>query len=185
MGLGYRHAGASRGRRAGLDPRHHRRHVLVGPELVSLSGRTPPEGVRSFENVGSDHTKESVSYAQTPPVGGNHSPVWQNCGFYGEPLNDENAVHSMEHGAVWILYRPGLPAGQIDSMRTLTRGQTHVLASPYPELPAPVVATVWGRQLRLDSANDPRLEQFMRAFRLGPETPEPGAPCSGGKGTPG
>jgi putative peptide zinc metalloprotease protein len=155
------------------------------PELVSLSGRTPPDGVQSFENLGNNHTEEPVSYAQTPPVGGDHDPVWQNCGFYGEPIKDENAVHSMEHGAVWISYRPGLPAGQIDSIRTLTRGQTHVLASPYPELPAPVVATSWGKQLRLDSAGDPRLEQFVRAFRLGPETPEPGAPCTGGTGTPG
>ena len=155
------------------------------PELVSLSGRTPPDGVRTFENLNSNHTEEPVSYAQTPPVGGNHNPVWQNCGFYSEPINDENAVHSMEHGAVWITYRPGLSEQQVESIRTLTQGQPHVLASPYPDLPAPVVANSWGKQLRLDSARDSRLEQFVRAFRLGPQTPEPGAPCSGGKGTPG
>jgi hypothetical protein len=32
----------------------------------------------------------------------------------------------------------------------------------------------------LDSTEDPRLEQFVSAFRQGPQTPEPGAPCMGG-----
>jgi hypothetical protein len=59
-----------------------------------------------------------------------------------------------------------------------------VLVSPYPDLPAPVVASAWGKQLQLDSANDPRLEQFVSAFREGPQTPEPGAPCTGGTGNP-
>jgi hypothetical protein len=154
------------------------------PGLVSLSGRTPPEGVRSFENLSSKHTEEPVAYEQTPPVGGNHAPIWQNCGFYGEPVNEENAVHSMEHGAVWITFQPGLPEKQTESIRTLARNQNDVLASPYPDLPAPVVASAWGKQLRLESAEDPRLEQFVRAFRVGPQTPEPGAPCTGGTGTP-
>jgi putative peptide zinc metalloprotease protein len=154
------------------------------PGLVSLSGRTPPDGVQSFENLASNHTKEPVSYAQTPPVGGNHAPVWQNCGFYTEPLNDENAVHSMEHGAVWITYRPDLPKEQIEVIRTLAQNRSYVLASPYSGLHAPVVASAWGKQLRLGGTDDPRLEQFVRAFSMGPQTPEPGAPCTGGKGVP-
>jgi putative peptide zinc metalloprotease protein len=154
------------------------------PELVSLSGRTPPDGVQSFENLSSNHTKEPVSYEQTPPVGGNHAPVWQNCGFYSERVNDENAVHSMEHGAVWITYQPGLPQEQIEVIRTLAQNQSYVLASPYSELHAPVVASAWGKQLRLGGTDDPRLEQFVRAFSMGPQTPEPGAPCTGGRGVP-
>ena len=155
------------------------------PGLVSISGRTPPEGVRSFENLGSAHTKSPVTYGQAPPVGGSHDPVWQNCGFYSTPVRDEKAVHSMEHGAVWITYRPNLSAERVQSVRDVVRGYDYVIASPYPDLPSPVVASAWGKQLRLDSAADPRLEQFVRAFRVGPQTPEPGAPCSGGAGDPG
>ncbi|MPZ29305.1 MAG: DUF3105 domain-containing protein, partial [Micromonosporaceae bacterium] len=49
---------------------------------------------------------------------------------------------------------------------------------------APVVASAWGKQLPLDSADDPRLKEFVRTFAQGPQTPEPGAPCTGGAGEP-
>lgn len=125
-----------------------------------------------------------VSYPQTPPAGGDHDPVWQNCGFYEEPVSNENVVHSLEHGAVWITYRPDLSGEQIDSVRRLAQRQNYTIASPYPDLPALVVASAWDRRLRLDSAEDARLEQFVRAFRLGSQAPERGEPCQGGTGIP-
>jgi predicted small secreted protein len=145
--------------------------------------KAPPAGVTSYSNLSRDHTKEPVDYPQSPPVGGPHNPIWQNCGFYSKPVRDENAVHSMEHGAVWITYSPDLPKDRVEKIKSLTQ-KSYVLASPYPGLPAPLVASAWGKQLRLNSTNDPRLEQFVRAYRQGPQTPEPGAPCRGGVGSP-
>jgi Protein of unknown function (DUF3105) len=95
-------------------------------------------------------------------------------------VRNETAVRSMEHGAVWITYRPGLPTEQVDKLRELATRKTYVLVSPYPDLPAPVVASAWGRQLRLDSAEDLHLKRFVATFRQGPQTPEPTAPCTGG-----
>jgi hypothetical protein len=130
------------------------------------------------------HVLTPVSYPQSPPVGGSHSPAWQNCGFYRSPVANEHAVHSLEHGAVWITYRPNLGSGDIAALKVLAASQKDVLVSPYPGLPAPVVASAWGRQMRVSSAADPRLDQFVRAFQLGPQAPERGGPCSGGVGTP-
>ena len=146
--------------------------------------RTPPEGVESFSDLSRNHVEGTVSYPQNPPVGGDHNPVWQNCGFYSSPVQNEHAVHSMEHGAVWITYQPDLPSDQVEVLRNLAHDNTYILVSPYPDLPTPVVASAWGKQLQLDSANDPRLEQFVSAFKEGPQTPEPGAPCTGGTGEP-
>ncbi len=151
---------------------------------IPAFAQTLPEGVESFEIPSRFHTEGPVSYQPEPPVGGDHAPVWQNCGFYDEPVRDENAVHSLEHGAVWIAYRPDLPEEQIDSVRQLAQRQNYVLASPYPGIPAPVVVSAWGRQLRLEGADDSRLEQFVRAFRLGPQAPETGAPCTNGTRMP-
>ncbi len=52
--------------------------------------------------------------------------------------------------------------------------------SPFPARPASAVAAAWGHRLPLDSAIDPRPDEFVRIFRLGPQTPEPGEPRTGG-----
>ena len=141
-------------------------------------------GVQTCPVSARNHVLTPVSYPQVPPVGGPHFPIWQNCGFYPSPVPKEAAVHSMEHGAVWITYRTGLPAGEVAALRVLAIRESYVLVSPYPDLPAPIVASAWGRQLRLDSSADPRLDQFVREFRLGQQAPEHGRTCSGGLGTP-
>jgi hypothetical protein len=113
--------------------------------------------------------------------------MWQTCGLYDKPIRDENAVHSLEHGAVWITYLPNLPnlpQDEIERLRDLTESNDYVLVSPYPDLDSPVVASAWGKQLALESAEDPALERFIQVYVQGPQTPEPGAPCSGGVGRP-
>lgn len=156
-------------------------------EQDSSDRPAPPEGVQSFKvSERPYHVEKDVSYPQTPPVGGDHSPDYQNCGFYEAPIEDELAVHTMEHGAVWITYRSDLSRGQVKTLRELARGQNYVLVSPFDGLTAPVVASAWGKQLRLDGADDPRLEQFVNAFQEGPQAPESGwgIPCTDGKGNP-
>lgn len=165
--------------------------AIVGVVMVVVSGggssdAAAPAGTVTVDVADRNHVRGTVAYEQTPPVGGNHAPVWQNCGVYTEPIVTEQGVHSMEHGAVWITYRWDLPAEQVDRLRSLAEGQSFVLVSAWDTgLRSPVVASAWGRQLEASSASDPRLEQFVRAFQVGPQTPEPGAPCTGGVGQPG
>ncbi len=154
---------------------------VVGPQIsVDMSA------VETFTIDKADHTNDDVDYPQSPPVGGPHADAWQNCGVYDEPVADENAVHSLQHGAVWLAYDQGLGADEVEAVRTFARGQSHVLVSPYPDLAAgeAVVATAWGVQLRLDSVDDARLAAFVAMYQQGPTTPEPGATCSGAKGDP-
>jgi len=142
------------------------------------------EGLLTYNNLSRAHSEAPQQYEQTPPAGGAHSAAWQNCGIYDQPVRNENAVHSLEHGAVWLVYQPDLPAASIDALRSLARGHSHVLVSPYPGLPQPVVATAWGLQLPVNDASDPRLAAFVSRYEKGPQTPEPGAVCTGGTGTP-
>ncbi len=143
------------------------------------------EGVTTYSNLGRDHVGEIVSYEQTPPVGGPHSPVWQNCGVYTESIANENGVHSLEHGAVWITYQPDLLDSDIQALQALTRQSGFRLLSPYPNLPSPIVISAWGYQLQVEQADDPRLKDFIEQYELNPQGPEPGAPCTGGVGQPG
>ncbi|MCA1692562.1 MAG: DUF3105 domain-containing protein, partial [Actinobacteria bacterium] len=109
--------------------------------------------VQTFPPPTARHVQGKVNYPQTPPVGGDHNAVWQNCGFYSGPIESERAVHSMEHGAVWVTYRPDLPRAQVDVLRQLARSRAYVLVSPWKDssLPAPVVASAWAAQLKLSS----------------------------------
>lgn len=157
--------------------------VLLGL-LLPRGQSSETAGVETFANLPRDHQQGPLTYPQTPPVGGVHNPAWQNCGVYDQPIANENAVHSLEHGAAWIAYQPDLATEAVEQLRNLARGQRYTLLSPYPDLPAPVVASAWGVQLKVDSAADPRLAQFIAKYAQGPQTPEPGAPCTGGLRTP-
>jgi hypothetical protein len=190
--------------RAERRHRERRRNLLLGTAIavtavaiigaasltLALRGTTSAlSGVRTFSGLARSHVTGKVSYRQQPPVGGPHDAVWLNCGIYSTPVPDRNAVHSLEHGAVWVTYRPDLSAAIVGHLRSLVREQParrrgYVILSPYPGLPAAVVASAWGKQLRLASDSDPRLQQFISTYTQGPHAPEPGAACSGGTGTP-
>ena len=138
-------------------------------------------GVQAIRVDGHAHSEGPIDYKLHPPAGGTHNPIWWNCGFYDQPVPDVNAVHDLEHGAVWLAYSPDLSAADIEVIHELARANPRVLASPYPGLKAgeAVVATAWARQLRLDSVTDPRLAQFVAAYLDGSHAPEAGASCSG------
>ena len=161
--------------------------VLIG--LLALNAnqnrQVEIEGVVRSVGLARDH-QENVTYPNTglPPVGGTHNPVWMNCGIYDTPVRTDMAVHSLEHGTVWVTYQPDLPEDQVQHLRDLVRGGDHLLLSPFPGLKSPVVATAWGLQLELPDANDSRLDAFIHNYENGPQTPEPGAACSGGFGQP-
>ena len=139
------------------------------------------EGVVDFDSLVSEHVPdgEAVPYVESPPVGGPHDNAWQNCGFYDGQVRNENAVHSLEHGTVWITYRPDLPQEDIDKLRSDFEGEAYVLVSAYPGLQAPVVAQTWGHQLVLDGVDDDRLATFVRVYIQGDDAPERGASCTG------
>jgi hypothetical protein len=143
-----------------------------------------------------DHVTGPVTYSVTPPVGGDHNAVWMNCGVYSKPVPNERAVHNLEHGAIWITYSPSLPQSEVSQLRSFFARQTvlnpngagasrYIDLTPYAGLPSPIVVSAWGFQLHLTSPTDPRLQQFVDKFRVSPQySPEYGAPCTGGVGTP-
>ena len=113
-----------------------------------------------------------------PPSGGNHNPVPLSCGYYAQQPPDEFAVHSLEHGAVWIAYDPSLPASDVAVLKPFAQ-LDHVIVSPYAGMDAKVTLVAWEHRLELDSVNDPRLKQFVDAYQNAPTAPEQGGACVG------
>jgi hypothetical protein len=149
--------------------------IVATTTPTTAATRPAIEGVQTYEVV-QGHSTTPVSYPQVPPAGGIHNPVWQQCGFYDQPIENEKGVHSLEHGAIWITFRPDLPRAEIDGLATLARSRTYILVSRWESgLPAPVVVTAWGRQLQLPSTADPRMAEFIRQYAG--QGPELNAPC--------
>ena len=125
--------------------------VLVGLAVLAFSGggggtSSLPTGTKVFVEANHQHVQTSVTYDHTPPAGGAHNAVWLNCGIYSQPVPNENAVHSLEHGSVWITYRPDLPAADVSQLQQFVQdhydgNELYLVLSPYPGLPSPVVAT--------------------------------------------
>lgn len=167
------------------------RPILLLVSVLVLSacsaGAAPPDtgsiaGVQTVSDLSHDHVPGPLTYDQSPPVGGPHNANWLRCEVYREPVPAEFAVHSMEHGGVWLTRRPDLPpeaVARLAALRELTDvTREYVLVSPYEGLPAPVVAATWGASLAVESADDPRLEQFVRTYAGGGQGGEKGVPCT-------
>ncbi len=140
------------------------------------------EGVEVVEyGVGHVASDQRVAYDRFPPFGGRHDGVWAACNgvVYATAVRNENMIHSLEHGAVWIAYDPARVTGaELAALQGVVRGQPYLMISPYPGLDRPVSLQSWGHQLKLDSTDDPRITAFIRALRANPAThPEPGATC--------
>lgn len=143
------------------------------------------EGVALYPDLPSTHVGGRVNYPVTPPVGGEHNPAWLNCGVYTQQVQNENAVHSLEHGAVWVTYNPDQITDEDISTLRERLPDSYVILSPYPGITSPVIASAWGAQLTMDDVNDERLDSFVQKYWKSLEAPEPGASCSGAIDGPG
>ncbi|MGW5901395.1 DUF3105 domain-containing protein [Streptomyces althioticus] len=144
---------------------------------------TDADGVRAWKGeLGREHVTKSVDYPVTPPVGGDHNPVWMNCNgdVYEDEINTTNAVHSLEHGAVWVTYNGDAPKAEVEALAAKVKKTPYTLMSPVDGQSDPLVLTAWGHQRTVEGATDPAVDAFLEKFVQGQQTPEPGAACTGG-----
>ena len=162
--------------------------IVMTPQAANYAGggsgdAAAIDGVETFENT-ANHVETPVTYAQTPPTGGEHSSAWINCGVYTQAVPNENAVHALEHGALWVTYDPSLSSAELETLKAALPS-TYVVLSPFEGLPSPIVVSGWNSQLQVEEASDPRIADFFGEFWKASTAPEPGAPCTGGIDAPG
>ncbi|MFH8382576.1 DUF3105 domain-containing protein [Kitasatospora sp. NPDC018058] len=140
-------------------------------------------GVKTFGDLSRNHVKEKVNYPMTPPVGGDHNAIWLDCmgHVYDQPVENERAVHSLEHGAVWVTYNGKATPEDIKTLSDKVKTTPYSLMSPYPDEQGTITLNAWSTQLVVDSASDPRVNQFFTKYVQGKQTQEPGASCTMGQ----
>ncbi|MFF2330327.1 MULTISPECIES: DUF3105 domain-containing protein [unclassified Streptomyces] len=146
------------------------------------------EGLKTWDakKLTRNHVDETVTYPMKPPVGGDHNPVWMNCDgeVYKKAIRDVNAVHSLEHGSVWVTYTDKASDADVAKLAERVGRTPYTLMSPYEDQAGTIMLSAWGNQVTVDSADDRRVDQFFAKFVQGAQTPEPGAACTGGLGAP-
>ncbi|MES5825071.1 DUF3105 domain-containing protein [Streptomyces sp. RG80] len=144
---------------------------------------TGKDGVKTWSSkLSQTHVKTTVKYPMTPPAGGDHDARWMNCNgdVYTKELNNMNAVHSLEHGSVWVTYTSKAKKADVDALAAKVKKTPYTLMSPYEKQAAPIMLTAWGHQRTVTSADDPNVAKFFETYVQGEQTPEKGATCQGG-----
>ncbi|MFL5994951.1 MAG: DUF3105 domain-containing protein [Streptomyces sp.] len=152
-------------------------------EQQAAAAKKPVNGEKTWEKkLTQNHVQGAVDYPMNPPVGGDHSQAWMTCDgtVYTQAIANENAVHSLEHGAVWVTYNDKAADDDVKTLGDKVSKTPYTLMSPAEDQSGPITLSAWGRQLTVDKASDPRVEQFLTKYVQGPQTPEPGAACTNG-----
>ncbi|MFC4467670.1 DUF3105 domain-containing protein [Streptomyces xiangluensis] len=153
-------------------------------EQQAAAKKKPVRGEKTWgkKKLGQNHVQGTVDYPMNPPVGGDHNQAWMTCDgtVYTKPITNENAVHSLEHGAVWITYNDKAADADVKALSDKVSSTPYTLMSPSKDQSGTIMLSAWGTQLSVDKAADPRVEQFLSKYVQGSQTPEPGAACTGG-----
>ena len=161
----------------------------LAPFVPSETNQDPSTGIADVYAGATDTYKVGlhvspptrVAYDRYPPVGGPHDAEWAACNgvVYDVAVRNENMVHTLEHGAIWITYNPDTIGGDLDALKALVQGKQYITLSPYPGLDSKISLQAWAHQLKLDSASDPRIQQFITALQRNPYlTPEVNGTCA-------
>lgn len=122
---------------------------------------------------GTLHTGDPITYASDPPVSGAHRPIPADCGVYSAQIPKENMVHTLEHGAVGILYKPDADPDEIKEIEQIVKSYgSHTFSAPYPTLEDPYTVIAWAHLMRLDEFDKAAITEFIDVFREGGDAPE-------------
>ncbi|WP_406489203.1 DUF3105 domain-containing protein [Streptomyces phaeochromogenes] len=151
----------------------------------STSGKfvTGKDGVKTWSTkLTQNHVTKDVKYPMEPPVGGDHNQVWMNCNgdVYTKSIKNVNAVHSLEHGAVWVTYNSKASDADVKALSEKVKKTPYTLMSPVEDQQDPIMLSAWGSQRTVTSASDPAAAKFFETYVQGKQTPEPGAACTNG-----
>lgn len=164
--------------------------------FMFLRGRAPDEiaghPLEHFSTSGANqHVASTVDYDSSPPVSGPHATQPASCGVYAQSIPNENMVHTLEHGAVGLLYKPASPPGggdeaDPDGLSTEDIGrleaivgeyESHVFSAPFRDMDNPITVAAWAHMMRLDEIDEDAITEFIAFFRQGGDSPEPNQLC--------
>ena len=133
---------------------------------------------RNHINVGAAHP----AYNSNPPTSGWHYEDWKQKGVYKEQQPDENLIHNLEHGYIWISYRPDTATEIVKQLENFYGFGKKIIVEPRKENDKLIALAAWNRLDKFDSESKEKLNE-SELKRIGDyidayigRGPEPNAP---------
>lgn len=149
----------------------------VGVILFLTSNKSPqdlPQVGEEIEILGAEHIgvgAEHGEYNSNPPTSGSHYAQAAAWGFYDQQLPDEQLIHSLEHGGIWISYKD-VDEDTKEKLDLIGRKNSgSVIITPRPENDAKISLASWGRLENLDEFDEDRINNFIQSNKN--KSPEP------------
>lgn len=128
-----------------------------------------------FDDLGATHINEGStdhpSYNSNPPTSGWHWPAAAPWGVYDNPEKDERYVHNLEHGGIWISYKPSAVTPEtITLLKDFAKRYRKIIVTPREANDASISLAAWRRLENLDSYDERKIVEFIEAhYDQGPE----------------
>jgi len=119
---------------------------------------------KSHHIEGREHVShsESIEYKTNPPTSGAHYADPIDWGVYGYEVRDEQAVHSLEHGGIWISYKDA-DEGIVDKLERIGRKYPNrTIVSPRSRNDSFIAIASWGRLLKLDVFDEEQIVEYIK-----------------------
>ncbi|MBI2446586.1 MAG: DUF3105 domain-containing protein [Parcubacteria group bacterium] len=133
---------------------------------------------RNHIAVGASHPV----YNSNPPTSGWHYEEWESKGVYKEQQPDEGLVHNLEHGYVWISYRPDASPEMVKQLESFYGFGKKIIVEPRKENDKLIAIAAWNWLDKFDpvSGNSLNSEELKRIGdfidKYINQGPEPNAP---------
>ncbi|HEX9595204.1 MAG TPA: DUF3105 domain-containing protein [Candidatus Saccharimonadales bacterium] len=158
--------------------------IIAGFTILTLVNKNQPEQERpgvALPDNGTEHLDpgETIEYGgPEPPASGRHNQQPLPWGVFDQEVPDETAIHNLEHGGVYISYRPDLPREQIDRLESLFRepyaredfAPTKAVVAPRAANGSLIILTSWIRNLKLEKYDEEAIvEYYLQNLGKSPE----------------
>ncbi len=149
--------------------------------FVFFRGQTPDEigghELTKFSGGGvGEHAEGTLDYEMSPPVEGTHATSPAACGVHGTAIPNENLVHSLEHGAVGLMFSPDASPDDITALEDLAlEFDENVLSAPFSGMESPFSVISWGERMDLAELDVDAMREYIDVFAG--KGPEAGQTC--------
>ncbi len=148
--------------------------ISYGLILIARKDQQPLPG-EALTIQGQEHIAVGAShpeYNSNPPTSGWHYAQPARWGVHQTELPDEQLIHNLEHGGIWISYM-GIDDSTRSALEKIATSQSKVIIEPRAKNDAPIVLAAWGRLLKLEKFDEQTIVAFIGANRN--RSPEPRA----------